>query len=184
MATATTARMPWPRRTPAASTSPRDTQPTGSTPRTRPPSRSAGPRSPHRHVRAKRGWSPKSATTERSIPIAQNLAEFLNDVPRVSPQWVAAASRKGDRWCRRHLGRESRLLFQACDVDDGGRHTLHRLRGTFATSVLRSGGDLESLRDVLGHSNLSVTAGYLAATSESKRRAVQGVRFGELERSG
>ena len=33
--------------------------------------------------------------------------------------------------------------------------------------------DLESLRQVLGHSALSVTAGYLEATSESKRRAVQ-----------
>lgn len=53
-----------------------------------------------------------------------------------------------------------------------------RPTGTFATTVLRGGGDLESLREVLGHSVLSVTAGYLAATSESKRRAVQGVRFG------
>jgi site-specific recombinase XerD len=72
-----------------------------------------------------------------------------------------------------------RFMFKAAGVDDGGPHTLHRLRGTFATTVLRGGGDLESLREVLGHSELSVTAGYLAATSESKRRAVQGVRFGE-----
>ncbi len=50
--------------------------------------------------------------------------------------------------------------------------------GTFATSVLRGGGDLESLREGLGHSVLSVTAGYLSSTSESKRRAVGGLSFG------
>jgi hypothetical protein len=37
---------------------------------------------------------------------------------------------------------------------------------------------LESLREVLGHSVLSVTAGYLSSTSESKRRAVGGLSFG------
>ena len=54
-----------------------------------------------------------------------------------------------------------------------------RVRGTFATTVLRGGGDLESLREVLGHSALAITAGYLASTSESKRRAVKGVSFAE-----
>jgi hypothetical protein len=34
-------------------------------------------------------------------------------------------------------------------------------------------------RGILSHSVLSVTAGYLAATSESKRRAVQGLRLSE-----
>ena len=62
-------------------------------------------------------------------------------------------------WCHRHLSAEVRKLFQTTGVDDGGPDTLHRLRGTFVTTVLRGGGDLESLREVLGHSVLSVTAG-------------------------
>ena len=129
------------------------------------------------HVRAKKGWSPKSATSERSIPIADDLAEYLTDARRTCRRWVAPQS-PGTQWCRRHLGAETRRLFQAAGVDDGGPHTLHRLRGTFATKVLRGGGDLESLRELLGHSLLAVTAGYLSATSESKRRAIGGVRFG------
>ena len=128
------------------------------------------------HVRSKRGWSPKSSSSERSIPIADDLAGTLANASRVCDLWVAPQS-PGTQWCRPHLGDETRKLFRAAGVDDGGRHTLHRLRGTFATTVLRGGGDLESLREVLGHSVLSVTAGYLAATSESKRRAVEGVRF-------
>jgi integrase len=127
------------------------------------------------HVRSKPGWSPKSATSERSIPIAEELAEYLARIPRTC-RWVAPQS-PATQWCRRHLGGETRRLFEAAGVDDGGPHTLHRLRGTFATTVLRGGGDLESLREVLGHSVLAITAGYLSATSESKRRAVRGVRF-------
>jgi integrase len=129
------------------------------------------------HVRPKKGWSPKSLTSERSVPIANELADYLTSTPRACHLWVAPQS-PGTRWGRRWLGTETRRLFQAAGVDDGGPHTLHRLRGTFATTVLRGGGDLESLREVLGHSVLSVTAGYLSATSESKRRAVGGLSFG------
>ncbi len=129
------------------------------------------------HIRPKKGWSPKSRTSERSVPIADELANYLTSAPRVCSRWVAPLHPR-QKWKRQHLGAETRRLFKAAGVDDGGPHTLHRLRGTFATSVLRGGGDLESLRKVLGHSALSVTAGYLEATSESKRRAVGGLSFG------
>ncbi len=132
------------------------------------------------HVRSKKGWSPKSITSERSIPIAKELADYLTNTPRTCRRWVAAQS-PNKQWCRRWLGAETRRLFQTAGVDDDGPHTLHRLRGTFATTVLRGGGDLESLREVLGHSVLSVTAGYLSATSESKRRAVGGLSFGRAD---
>ena len=128
------------------------------------------------HVRSKKTWSPKSLASERSVPIADELAAYLTNTPRTCRRWVAPLIQK--RWQSQHLGAETRRLFKAAGVDDGGPHTLHRLRGTFATTVLRGGGDLESLRQVLGHSALSVTAGYLEATSESKRRAVAGLSFG------
>jgi len=129
------------------------------------------------HVQAKKGWSPKSASSERSIPLTDELARYLARAPRVN-RWVAPQNAR-TKWDPRNLGLQIRRLFSAAKVNDGGRHKLHRLRGTFATLVLRGGGDLESLREILGHSALSVTAGYLTATSESKRRAVQGVRCGE-----
>ena len=128
------------------------------------------------HVRAKRGWSPKSSSSQRSIPLTDELANYLRQAPRLN-RWVAPQNPR-TKWDARNLGIQVLRLFRAAKVDDGGRHKLHRLRGTFATQVLRSGGDLESLRDILGHADLSVTAGYLTATSESKRRAVGGVRFG------
>ena len=128
-------------------------------------------------VSPKKGWSPKSRSSVRDVPLAPDLHEFLANAPRVG-RWVAPQSRKGEQWCRRNLAVNCRRLFRAAGVDDpDSRHTLHRLRGTLATTVLRSGGDLESLRELLGHSVLSITAGYLSATSDSKRRAVGRLRF-------
>ncbi len=129
------------------------------------------------HVRPKKGWSPKSLASERSVPIADELLTYLSASPRTCKRWVAPHM-PGKQWDRAWLGAQTRRLFKAAGVDDGGPHTLHRLRGTFATTVLRGGGDLASLKEVLGHATLSITAGYLEATSESKRRAVGGLKFG------
>ena len=94
---------------------------------------------------------------------------------------VEAAGIEPDTEVRKPLKTQGVLIpkvWRPCGAH-ADSHSLHRLRGTFATMVLRGEGDLESLREVLGHSVLSVTAEYFAATSKSKRRAVQGLRFSE-----
>ena len=128
------------------------------------------------HIRAKKGWSPKTAASHRSIPMTEELAKFLSGSPTCN-HWVAPRTR-GAQWNRRHLGVNVRRLFDAAGVDDGGPHTLHRLRGTFATEVLRSSGDLRSLQSMLGHGNLSVTSVYLSEVDEHKRAAVRGLQLG------
>jgi len=50
--------------------------------------------------------------------------------------------------------------------------TLHTLRHTFATLMLRGGCDLRSLQSLLGHASLETTAIYLHSDLKSLRRAV------------
>ena len=53
--------------------------------------------------------------------------------------------------------------------------TPHKWRHTFATSFLRKGGDLETLRMLLGHSNLKTTQKYLHLNHQDIRKTYQAV---------
>lgn len=48
----------------------------------------------------------------------------------------------------------------------------HDLRHTFATRLLQRGADIKTVSVLLGHRDIAVTARYLHATDESKRKAV------------
>ena len=52
------------------------------------------------------------------------------------------------------------------------RITPHSLRHTCATSLLRTGADLETVRDVLGHSSIGATARYVHSTLERTAKAI------------
>lgn len=56
----------------------------------------------------------------------------------------------------------------------------HTLRHTAATLLLRGGKDIETVRDLLGHSSIRTTAIYLHSDTETKRRAVDDVWQGGL----
>jgi integrase len=49
----------------------------------------------------------------------------------------------------------------------------HDLRHTFATRLLQRGVDIRTVSSLLGHQDIAITARYLHATDESKRRAVE-----------
>ena len=57
----------------------------------------------------------------------------------------------------------------------------HDLRHCFATHALNRGGDIHSLQTVLGHSNITMTARYLAGMVEGQKKLVNGMNIGNLK---
>ncbi len=103
---------------------------------------------------------------ERSISLNEQFYEYLVGLRRERPDaepWVCV----NERFAQWSLGvsRWLRVLFD--DAGVGTRSgTSHRFRHTFATTLLRAGVDLATLRDLMGHSDISVTSRYLAATPQ------------------
>jgi integrase len=50
--------------------------------------------------------------------------------------------------------------------------TPHKLRHTFATHLIRSGVDIRTVQELMGHSELEITAKYLHSDTKTKQAAV------------
>jgi len=57
--------------------------------------------------------------------------------------------------------------------------TWHMFRHTFASRLTRGGVDIVTVKDLLGHSNISTTLRYAHSNDDAKRRAVEGLVTGD-----
>jgi len=100
---------------------------------------------------------------DRAVPMTLELAHLLNSISREServftynPSWFT------------HL---FRIYRKRAGI---GEHlTLHSLRHTSATELLRSGVSIYTVQKLLGHSSISVTERYLHAIPEDLREAAE-----------
>ena len=61
-----------------------------------------------------------------------------------------------------------------------GKVTWHMFRHTFASRLTRLGVDIVTVKELLGHANISVTMRYAHSNDDAKRRAV--VRLGTSDK--
>ncbi|MCB9716992.1 MAG: tyrosine-type recombinase/integrase [Myxococcales bacterium] len=103
---------------------------------------------------------------DRLVPIGGTLAGYLE-------KYLAQRTKAGKR-CRhlfttvpddRRLAPHTlQLLIRKIRKATGVDVSAHRLRHTFATLMLEGGCDLFSLKEMMGHSRIETTMGYLSAT--------------------
>ena len=115
---------------------------------------------------------PKTKAGRRTIPLTPAMREVL-DVQRVKQMeqrlvvglgWIGGTPGKGDTPVfaseagtvldRNNLGRTLRLTLERLHLPNRG---LHVLRHTFATKWVRSGADLRTLAEILGHTKVAFT---------------------------
>jgi integrase/recombinase XerC len=103
---------------------------------------------------------------ERIIPFEQNLKNSINTYIK-SRNTEFANDMVGNYFLRTSKGRKiyKKLVYRIVNTYLGQVSTLqktspHVLRHTFATHMLNNGADLNAIKELLGHANLSATQVY------------------------
>lgn len=120
------------------------------------------------------GWAPKSGV-DREVPISQELAErirarlrHLPDQGRTAPLFQHA---DGRRVCS--VARSVAAAFKCAGLyREESRPGLHCLRRTWATHLLRTGADLETVRVLGGWADLKTPMHYLGSSARHQRAAI------------
>ncbi len=127
-------------------------------------------------VTSKEDWTSKSYE-ERVVFVPEPLLDYLDERRRSSAfrdehDWVFV-SRHGTTLDISRVSRNVRKVFERAGLYQRGQGTMHLLRHTVASRLLQEKVDLETVREILGHSLLSTTAAYLHSTSAAKRDAAR-----------
>ncbi len=111
---------------------------------------------------------------ERVVPIPHQCQEALQDYldERDSESSFLFVNNADNGVGTTTFHRWFHRLLKSAGLQHSDLHP-HCLRHSYATNLLREGVDLETIRDLMGHSDISVTGRYLATDSSRKRKAVE-----------
>ncbi|MBQ2928112.1 MAG: site-specific integrase [Oscillospiraceae bacterium] len=114
--------------------------------------------------------SPKSRTSERIIPLPEDLARIMEALPGQRRGYFLTG--REDAWAEpRIMQYHFRRVLEKCGIAEANYHAL---RHTFATRCVELGFDVKSLSELLGHSTVSMTMDrYVHPTLEHKRSNMQ-----------
>jgi integrase len=136
-------------------------------------------------IRSRDGWTPKTAQSERCIPLSPSLVEVIRSLPTTGRYVFAGPNPE------KPIGNFRKALRRAVQEANIRRNgelvhiTPQTLRKAHATWQAMRGVNESVLQDLLGHARGSRTTKkfYVHATEEAKRRAVIQLPFGEQRRT-
>lgn len=118
-------------------------------------------------VTAKDGWSPKGKR-DREIPINDELLELLLKM-RSKPKRRYVVEKNNAKRYDRALWENFQRLAKKLGIECANIHTL---RHTFASHLIMNGVDLVTVKELLGHKDISTTMRYVHVVPNYKLWAV------------
>lgn len=106
----------------------------------------------------------------RQVPLNEALAAMLRALPSAGGEVVFPVRHSPDV-----IAKVWRRVKRLAGVDPRAR--FHNLRHTFASLLVQGGADLATVRELLGHSDIKMTALYSHSSRQKKIAAVGGLKF-------
>lgn len=123
--------------------------------------------------------APKSAASEREIPLVPHLKAILKDLweeSRKAPEDYVFSTKKNPE--RPQDPRSIQRRFQSISKSAGIKNAhFHTLRHTFAAICMEKGFDIETLRCLLGHSSSRITLDCYAHSTMKHRKEIMEKKF-------
>ena len=114
--------------------------------------------------------TPKTRTSTRQIPIAENILSILKKIKEESTSNYIISSNKNTYVLPRTYQRAYKNILKKCGIK---YKNFHCLRHTFATRSLEIGMDVKTLAEIMGHNNPSITLNrYSHSLIEHKRKMI------------
>jgi integrase len=116
----------------------------------------------------------KTAESDRRIPMNDAVFELLSNLyQKRKSEFLFPSTRKiGERFLDPKVG-----FMKAVRLGEIPHIRFHDLRHTFATRLVRSGVDLITIQQLLGHSKITTTARYAHSSVDAKINAVKRLDF-------
>lgn len=116
------------------------------------------------NIRVTKQWTSKNGITPtktrkcRTVPISQQLAEFLKEFKLQSKAWFPNVLPRISEWER---GEQAKVTRDFCEAIGITSVKFHDLRATFITNLLSKGVSLARVMAIVGHSEIKTTNYYL-----------------------
>jgi site-specific recombinase XerD len=128
-------------------------------------------------------WTIQAANAKskkrRVVPLNASALAILDELAvEDASEWVFRNSNNGDRL--KSIDKMWQRVRKTANLPDA--IVIHSLRHFGASIALSSGADLASVRDLLGHADISTTEKYLHASGQSLRKSSDGIE-GYLEKA-
>jgi site-specific recombinase XerD len=132
-------------------------------------------------LRPRSGWAlirQGKGAKERQVPLNTELRWAVTEYLDARPEGMASelalfVTRSGKRLGPRAVQRMVAGAARRAGIER--QVTPHMLRHTFATRFLQKGGDLATLRAILGHASIATTSRYLHPNAAQMQVMVEGV---------
>lgn len=116
------------------------------------------------NIRVTKQWTSKNGITPtktrkcRTVPLSQQLAEYLKELKLQSKDWHPHVLPRLNEWER---GEQARVTRDFCEAIGVTSVKFHDLRATFITNLLSKGVSLARVMAIVGHSEIKTTNYYL-----------------------